>query len=425
MPPGRDDSTAPAGPEAGRPETSLAPPAEPQARPAAAGPTILQVLPTLGTGGAERGCVDVAAAVVRAGGYAAVASAGGPLEHELFRAGALHYPLPLNTKNPLRIRANIGRLQALIDRTGAHLVHARSRAPAWSALAAARRAGIPFITTVHAPYGAGTAAKRAYNAVMARGDRVIAISHHVADYLRSTYPIDGGRIRVIHRGIDFRRFDPERVSGERVAALARAWRLPDGVPVVLMPARLSRWKGQAVLLEALARLGPAHLRCLIVGAERPGSSYRADLERQVARLRLGGIVHVAPHCDDMPAAYKLADVVVHASTEPEGFGRVIVEAQALGRPVIASDLGAPRELVRPGETGWLTPPGDPAALAAALEEALALEPEPRAALAGRAIAFARERFDVDRMTDAVLDVYEEVLREAILAGQAASAPDER
>jgi glycosyltransferase involved in cell wall biosynthesis len=373
-------------------------------------PVVLQVLPSLVTGGAERGAIDVAIALAEAGGTPIVASSGGPMVRELNRAGVAHVTLPLASKNPLVIRANIARLTALIAERRVDIVHARSRAPAWSAWAACRRTRTPFTTTVHAAYAFSNPLKKLYNAVMARGRPVIAISDFIAAHVVETYGVDPGHIRMIPRGIDLARYSPEGVSAERVVQRARAWRLPDGVPIVLAPGRLTRIKGHVVLIEALAWLGRHDIRCLIVGGDQGRSAYRRELEALIARHNLEDVVHLAGHCDDMPAAYKLADVVVAPSLVPEGFGRTVVEAQAMGRPVVATGLGATGETVIPGGvTGWLIPAGDTEALAAALEGALGLTREQRQGLAERAIAHVRGRYDIAAMTSATLDVYAEML----------------
>lgn len=369
---------------------------------------VLQVLPRLGRGGAERGCVDVAAALVKSGGVALVASAGGPLERELVRSGAHHFTLPLDSKNPFVMRANIARLASLIERYNVDVVHARSRAPAWSALSACRRTGRPFLTTFHGTYNERGPLKRLYNSVMAKGDLVIAISEHIGELILERYKIAPERIRLIPRGIDFEIFDPARVTPNRLIQLAQAWRLDDGLPVVLLPGRLTRWKGQGVLIEALARLGRTDIRCVLVGSDQGRRGYRRALEARIAALKLGSVVRMPDHCNDMAAAYMLSDVVVSASTDPEAFGRVMVEAQAMGRPVIAADHGGARETVLPGETSWLTPPGDADALAAALHEALALDVEARARLAERAIAHARAHFSKEVMCTRTLAVYDEL-----------------
>jgi glycosyltransferase involved in cell wall biosynthesis len=374
-------------------------------------PTVLQVLPSLEAGGVERGTIDVAAALIAAGWQAVVASAGGPMEHELERVGARHVTLPLARKNPIAVRANIDRLAMLIEIAGVDIVHARSRAPAWSALHAARRTGRPFVTTFHSPYGINNRVKRWYNSVMTRGDRVIAISHFIGDHVRENYRVEGKSLRIVPRGIDLAVFDPEQVSAGRLVQLAEAWRLPDGMPVIMMPGRLTRWKGHTVLIEALALLGRKDVRCLLVGADQGRRDYRLELERLSKARGLEGVVHITDHCRDMPAAYMLADVVVSASLDPEGFGRVVVEAQAMGRPTIATDHGATRETIIPGVTGWLTPPNDAQALADALKRALTLDAAARGALAAQAIPRVRAAFSKQTMCDRTLAIYRELLDE--------------
>ncbi|MBI1778201.1 MAG: glycosyltransferase family 4 protein [Proteobacteria bacterium] len=373
---------------------------------------ILQVLPSLTTGGVERGTVDVAHALMRAGCQAIVASSGGTMVRELERAGATHMTLPVDSKNPWRMRANIEALSELILRHEVDLVHARSRAPAWSAYFAAKRTQRPFITTFHGTYGAGNPLKRLYNSVMTRGDRVIAISRFIARHLTETYGTDPKRIRVIPRGVDFLSFAPEQVKPERISTLSRTWRLPDGVPLVLLPGRLTRWKGQTVLIEALAELQRSDLVCVIAGSEQGRAAYRRELEALIQARGLASQVRLVGECRDMPAAYMLADVVVSASTEPEAFGRVVAEAQAMGRPVVATDHGGSLETLLPGETGWLVKPRDASGLAHALATALGLGVDARRSLSERAIANARQNFSKEVMCRDTLKVYAEVLQSA-------------
>ena len=385
-------------------------------------PAVLQVLPSLVTGGVERGTVEIAQALTEAGWRAVVASSGGPMVRELVRVGAHHVTLPVASKNPLVMHRNVARLEHLIREMDIDIVHARSRAPAWSARAAAAQAGAHFVTTFHGTYSLGWfGLKRFYNSVMTSGERVIAISNFIATHAEHTYGLDPRVIRIIHRGVDLTRFDPKRVSQERIIQLAQKWRLPDGSPVIMLPGRLTRWKGQAVLIEALARLGRHDLRCLLVGSDQGRSAYRAELTALIDQLGLTGIVHLVDECSDMPAALMLTDVVVSASTDPEAFGRVVIEAQAMGRPVIATDHGAPRETILPGRTGWLVPPGDPDALAEALARFLDLAPDERSRMADDARAVARENFSRQRMCDATLAVYREILGLPPTPGPAASA----
>ncbi|MFQ6016875.1 MAG: glycosyltransferase family 4 protein [Kiloniellaceae bacterium] len=373
-------------------------------------PVVLQVVPSLVTGGVERGAVDIAAAIAEAGGTSLVASEGGPMVYELMRAGAVHVKMPLASKNPVVMHRNVRRLTKLIQARDVDIVHARSRAPAWSAAAAARRTGCHFVTTFHGTYNFDGEIKRRYNAIMATGERVIANSEFIARHIREHYQVEPGRVRVIHRGIDLTRFDPERVSAERVIQLAKRWRLPDGVPLIMLPGRLSRLKGHAVLIEALAQLRDLALRCVLVGAEQGGSAYRVELERLIARYDLGSHVYLPGHCDDMPAAYMLADVVVCASTDPEAFGRVVSEAQAMGCPVVVSNHGGAREQVLEDRTAFLFSPGDPVALAQAIRRALALDAAQRECLAREARAHARANFSKDRMCAGTLALYRELLR---------------
>jgi glycosyltransferase involved in cell wall biosynthesis len=384
------------------------------------GATILQIVPALDAGGAERTTVDVAAALVKAGARALVATTGGRLVAELEAAGGEWLAFPAATKNPARILANAERLRRLAARHGVSLIHARSRAPAWSGLIAARRAGIAFVTTYHGAYRRGGALKTWYNSVMARGDVVIANSRFTAQLIEEQHPPARGRVEVIYRGTDLGRFDADTVSTERVAGLRSAWGIRDGRRVVLLAARLTGWKGQSVLIEAAANLkaqGRDDIDVVFAGDPQGRSDYVAALRARIADLDLGDSVRLVGHCEDMPAALMLADVLAVPSTEPEAFGRSAVEAQALGVRVVVSDLGAVPETVLappdvPAEerTGWRVPAGDAGALAAGLAEALALSADEREALAARARAHVRATFTLDAMTAATLKIYARLSR---------------
>ncbi len=369
---------------------------------------MLQVIPSLVSGGVERGTVEIATALVDAGWTAYVASAGGPMERELARAGVEHIYLPLASKNPLRIRRNAAALVEIIRRKKIDIVHARSRAPAWSAWRAARKTRRHFVTTFHNAYDETGPFKHWYNSVMARGERVIAISDFVAGYAAHSYNVGSNRLRTIPRGVDLRLFDADRVSGDRVADLAAKWRVAEDVQVVMMPGRLTRWKGGLDLIEAIARLGRRDVCCLLVGTEQR-AGFRRELEAAIEQRGLGAQFRIVEDCRDIAAAYALADVVVSASTDPEGFGRTIVEAQAMGRPVIATDHGGARETVMPGSTGWLVPPSDPTALAGAIGEALALDPIARRALARRSRSHIAAGFTREAMCARTIEIYEEIL----------------
>ena len=371
-------------------------------------PALLQVLPALRSGGVERGTLEIAEAQIAAGFRALVASAGGEMVPALEALGAKHVTLPLTAKSPLAIWRNAVALTAVMRAEGVALIHARSRAPAWSALIAARRAGLPFVTTYHGAYSEGFPGKRFYNSVMARGDRVIAISHFIADLIRARHGVAESRLRVIPRGVDPRRFDPALVSAERLDKLRTAWGLPDGRPIIMLPARVTRWKGQMVLVEAMARL-PGDSLALLVGDAEERPAFKAELLARIESLGLTDRVRLVGHANDMPAALLLADVVVHASTDAEAFGRTVIEAQAMARPVIASDLGAPRETVAEGVTGWRIPPGDAAALTEAISKALTLPSVECAALGARARAAVLSGYTTEAMQAATMAVYRELI----------------
>ncbi len=369
---------------------------------------LLQVLPALRSGGVERGTLEIAEAQIAAGYRAIVASTGGEMVPALEALGATHITLPLTAKSPFAIWRNAAALTALARAEGVALIHARSRAPAWSALIAARRLGLPFVTTYHGAYNEGFPGKRFYNSVMARGDRVIAISHFIADLIRTRHGVADAKLRVIPRGVDPRRFDPSLVSPERCDKLRTAWNLPGDRPIIMLPARVTRWKGQMVLVEAMAQL-PGDSLALLVGDAEERPAFKAELLARAQSLGLQDRVRLVGHAADMPAALLLADVVVHASTDAEAFGRTVIEAQAMARPVIASDLGAPRETVAEGITGWRIPTGDPAALAEAISRALALPPPERVALGERARAAVLSGYTTEAMQAATIAAYRELI----------------
>ncbi len=375
-------------------------------------PRVLQVIPALkrGGGGAERSAIDVAAALAASGLDSYIASSGGDMMRELGRAGVAHITLPLASKNPITIALNVGRLARAIEQLKIDIVHARSRAPAFSAYSAARRTGARFVTTVHGAHAQSGFLKRRYNAIMTKGELVIANSHFMADHLERHYDLPKARIRVVPRGIDLTRFDPARVSPERVIRLSRAWRLPDGQPVVMLPARLTRLKGHSGLIEAVARLPRNDVVCALVGDATDRQHYRAQLLAQAETCGLGARLLHVDHCDDMPAAYMLADVVVSASIQPESFGRTIAEAQAMGRPVVASNHGGAPEQILEGETGWTYAPQDAQALAQAIEKALALGQDGRARLAVVAREHVRRNYSVEVMCANTRAVYDELAR---------------
>ena len=386
---------------------------------ALAGRTVLQIIPELEAGGAERTAVDIAAGLANVGARALVATEGGRLVGELQAKGGIWASFPAGTKNPFAMMLNVRRLAKLCLDERVALVHARSRAPAWVALGTTRALNLPFVTTYHGSYSGRSSVKVLYNSVMARGEAVIANSRYTAELIRSAYPQAGPRIRVIHRGTDFTAFTPSAVAPERVEALRRAWGVASHERIVLLAARLTGWKGQKVLIEAAAKLkhsGLADVAFVLAGDPQGRTSYARDLDAMIASRGLTGIVRRVGHCTDMPAAFLGASVVTVPSTEPEAFGRSAVEAQAMGTPVVVSDLGAvPETVLAPPQvstherTGWRITPGDADALAQAIGAALSLGASAREALAMRARIHVERHFSLDRMVSDTLDVYAALL----------------
>jgi glycosyltransferase involved in cell wall biosynthesis len=325
--------------------------------------------------------------------------------------------MPLKSKNPILVLANGFRLARLVRRESIRILHVRSRAPAFSAWIASKLTGAILIATYHGVYHARGPLKHWYNGIMTRGAAVIANSSFTANHVARLYPAAIPRLVTIARGVDFAQFDRERVSLARIAALKQAWDVRGQDRILLVPGRITAWKGQDLVIEALRALKEegktARLVAVFIGDTQSKALHRT-LTQRIAVLGLEHHVRLAGHCADMPAAYKAADVVLQPSRTPEAFGRVAAEAQATGAIVIASDIGGAREVVRIGEgaTGFLIPPGDVDALAAAIDAAMSLAPHLRAQMSARAIAHIRANYSLEHMCARTLAVYADLLGRA-------------
>jgi glycosyltransferase involved in cell wall biosynthesis len=345
------------------------------------------------------------------------------LTGELEAVGGKLIPFPAATKNPARIIANISRLAAIIKAHGVSLVHARSRAPAWSAYFAARRMDVPFVTTYHGVYNQKRALKAYYNSVMARGDMVIANSHYTAGVVRERHGTPDARLSVIHRGVDLERFNPQGVEPERVADLRKAWGVAPDARVVIMAGRLTRWKGQLIAIGAAAHVAAkpefADVAFVLAGDDQGRTAYTQELRDRIETLGLAGRVHLVGHCADMAAAFLTSSVAIVPSIEPEAFGRTSVEAQAMGCPVAVSNIGALPETFASGEdgagerTGWSFPVGDETALAKQIETILHLTPDVFAALRQAARVHVAAHFSKTLLQSKTLRVYDSLLRCAL------------
>ena len=369
-------------------------------------PVILQVLPELDHGGT----VQIADALRQHGIKNFVASAGGRMVHDLEKIKVPHITLPLKTKNPIKLYLNSLKLEKIIKENGINIVHARSRAPAWSAYWAAKRAGVKFMTTFHGTYGLGPKGiKKFYNRVMTYGQLVIAISNHIKKHITENYQINEDKIRLIHRCVDIEKFSPAAVSQERIIRAVQENGIPEDLPVISLIGRITRWKGQHVLLEALSKLKDRDFFCLIVGSDQGRVKYTEELKELVKKYGLESKVKFIGQSFDIPALLMVSDIVLSTAVEPEAFGRAAIEGQAMGKIVIASNLGGSLENTIDGVTGKLYESSDPQALADAIRWALDLPLEEKKKISAAAIKNVKENFTKQIMCDKTIAVYNELI----------------
>ena len=375
-------------------------------------PVIVQILPALNLGGVERGTIEMARAIIDAGGKAVIISSGGQLVPQLQRIGAIHISLPVHVKNPLKWGRIRRQLRGHLKEQGADIVHVRSRAPAWIALPVAKRLGIETISTIHGKFKAQNIFKKIYNAKILSAKKLIAISEHVKNGILDKHNnIDGltDKMTVIHRGVDIDYFNPANVTQARIIKQAQILGLPDDRPVIMLPARPTAWKGHQILLDAVAKMGRQDITVVLQGIAHDYSKFYEAMQRHVARLSIESLVRFAEKTNDMPASLMLADVVVMPSIEPEPFGRVAVEAQAMGRLIVAFAHGGAVESIIDRKTGYLAEPNDVDSLVNALEEALSLGPRQRRKWAEVARDHVKNNFTTKNMCDATLAQYDSLL----------------
>ena len=364
---------------------------------------VLQILPDLNAGGVERTALETVEVLTRAGHGAHVLSNGGRLVPDLKAMGGVHHQAKIGSKNILSVPWRIAGIRRLLAEHKINIVHARSRAPAWPAYYAARAENVPFVTTYHGIYNASSAPKRYYNSVMAKGDIVIANSNFTCDHIIREHGTAPENITVIPRGVDMALFDPSKMQIEDILKRRKSWGIPKDKTLILLPGRLTRWKGQTVAIDALAKL-PNNYHLVLLGDAQGRDAYVTELKSQAERLGVINQTHLPGHDPDVATAYLAADIIICPSTDPEAFGRTAAEAQAMGRPVIAADHGGAVEVVVDGVTGWRTPPGDAKALAEAIEKVGNLT----------GLDTARDRIATQyskiALQSALMDVYSRVLK---------------
>ena len=333
---------------------------------------VLQVVPELNAGGVEGTTLEVAQALIAEGHTAHVASAGGRMEDELLRMGGILHKTDIGSKNIFTIFRRIRLLRAIIHEHKIDIVHARSRAPAWPAFHAARIEDVPFLTTYHGIYNSGSALKTYYNSVMAKGEHIIANSEYTKAHVIKTHGTAADKITAIPRGVDMEKFDPALISTKDTLSQRNRWDVSPDQKVILLPGRLTRWKGPLVAIEALSKL-PKDCVLILMGDAQGRDDFVAEIEAKAESLNVVNRVIKPGHSRDVRTALAAADVVISASTDPEAFGRVAAEAQAMEKPIVATAHGGALESVVDGKTGFLVTPSDAKALAEGIKRALTWE----------------------------------------------------
>jgi glycosyltransferase involved in cell wall biosynthesis len=362
------------------------------------------MVPELDSGGVERGTLEIGRYLIQHGHRSIVISGGGRLVGQLESEGSEHLLWEVGKKSPMTLRF-VPRLKKFLSQQKVDILHLRSRVPAWVGYLAWKNmpehARPRLVTTFHGFYSVNR-----YSAVMANGEKVIAISEVIKQHIIDNYNIPPARIEMIHRGFDQAKFTPSSVTGEEVEYWVKKWNLAEErPPVIMLPGRLTRLKGHDVFINALKIIEDLHWQALCVGDFDEKSGYFNELQQALRDLQINKRVMFVGHCDNMPVAYKLSDIVVSAtSTKPEAFGRIAVEALAMERPVIASAQGGSMETVLPGKTGWLVEPKDPGSLADALREAI-LHPDICRKYGESGRNWVLENFTTEKMCHKTVELY--------------------
>ncbi len=373
-------------------------------------PIVLQVLPELETGGVETGAIEIASFLQENGIRNFVASKGGRMVYELEKNKIPHLTMDLKTKNPLKIMRNAKILEKFIKDNGINVVHARSRAPAWSAYRAAKKAGVHFVTTFHGTYGLGLwGIKKVYNKVMTYGERVIVISNHIKQHVLKNYKTNENKLRLVFRCADINKFSPDKVSQERLISKIKDYNVADDKPVILLPGRITHWKGAHMLIEALSKMKNQNYYCIITGDAQNRVQYLEKLRAMSRKYNLQDRIGFYGRYNDVPALMMMATVVLNTAIEPEAFGRTTLEGLAMGKITIASNIGGSLDIIDDGVTGKLYPYNNVQALADALDWALELSDAQKQKISKASIKKVRDNFTKQIMCDKTLSVYREVV----------------
>jgi len=371
--------------------------------------SVMQLLPELNSGGVERGTLEMGQYLAQHGFTSIVVSAGGRLVEQLEEEGSEHYEKPIGSKSPVSL-LYLWSLRRLIKKKRVNILHLRSRMPAWIGYVVWKML-LPgsrpiLVTTFHGFYSVN-----AYSGIMAKGEGVIAISNSIKKHIYENYGREHN-VRLIFRGVDSDYFNIESVSQERLTHLSKSWGVDSQKPVLMLPGRLTRLKGQEIFLKSLLLVKNSNYQALLVGDIEENQNYVAELKKFISENNLSDRVRLVGHCTDMPASFLLADIVLSTSSlEPEAFGRTSVEAMAMGKPVIATAHGGSLETIVPGVTGWLVEPSDPKSLAAAIDEALSMKNEDLVKLGENGMERVKQNFTAKTMCAKTVLFYKDLLKE--------------
>jgi glycosyltransferase involved in cell wall biosynthesis len=377
---------------------------------------VLQVIPKLGYGGAETGCYDIAHYLPENDCGSYIVTSGGELLKFIDKKKVKIIKLPVHSKNPLILFINFLALIWVIMINNISIVHARSRAPAWSCLLAAKITGRKFVTTFHGTYNFNSKIKKFYNSVMVRSDLIIAGSNFIFSHIKENYTkyLDAKKkLLVIFRGINVDYFDPTTKIDSDEKKLLNEWQIEKDKKIILLPGRLTEWKGQEVFIEAVnlvnIELGYEAFYAVILGSDQGRDLYKKKLIRLSEQHRLTNQVKFIDHCEDMALAYKVSDIVVSASIEPEAFGRVAVEAQSMERPIIASNIGGSNETVIDEKTGFLFESNNPKSLSKKILKVLSMDEVSLQSIGKDGRKNIIQKFNVEKMCFSTYSEYKRII----------------
>ena len=377
---------------------------------------VLQVIPKLGYGGAETGCYDIAHYLPENDCGSFIVTSGGELLKFIDKKKVKIIKLPVHSKNPLIIFINFLALVAIILVKNISIVHARSRAPAWSCLLAAKITGRKFVTTFHGTYNFNNKIKKFYNSVMVRSDLIIAGSNFIFSHIKDNYTKylnAKKKLLVIFRGINVDYFDPTTKLDSDEKKLLKKWQIEKDKKIILLPGRLTGWKGQEVFIEAVnlvnIELGYEAFYAVILGSDQGRDLYKKKLIRITEQQRLNNQVKFIDHCNDMALAYKVSDIVISASIEPEAFGRVAVEAQSMEKPIIASDIGGSNETIIDEKTGFLFESSNAKSLSEKILKVLSMDETLLQSIGKEGRKNIIQKFNVEKMCFSTYSEYKRIL----------------